>query len=42
MGIDGAILLKNKSRKFDFYIATEYEDGINEYIHVDIPPISVQ
>ncbi|WP_370762990.1 hypothetical protein [Megamonas funiformis] len=40
--IDGAILLKNKSRKFDFYIATEYEDGINEYIHVDIPPISVQ
>lgn len=38
--IDGAILFKGKTRKFDFYIASEIYEYNKEYIHVDIPPIT--
>lgn len=38
--IQGAILYKNFSRKFDYYIALINSDNSKEYLHIDIPSIA--
>lgn len=37
--IQGAILFRNSSRKFDYYIALNNSDNSREYLHLDIPAI---
>lgn len=38
--IQGAILYKNSSRKFDYYIALVNNNNSKEYLHIDIPSIA--
>lgn len=38
--IQGAILHKNATRKFDYYISLINSDNSKEYLHIDIPPIA--
>lgn len=38
--IQGAILFRNSTRKFDYYISLVNSDNSKEYLHIDVPPIS--